>query len=249
MQIRFRFRIQRRLPNHGFLFGLVLYACASLHETSASAEGVERELVGAWAEPGNCDVTFVAKNGRWAFREPRDMGGLGFIVVENQYDGPFGQCSLSSITHQGDKDDLIHLAALAPLLPRRLRPGALVSMETAHVFEAPERLDPLLFRQRREAYDLGMRQDRLHACREVIRFVGQHAMAQELVDLFVREKLRQRRVVDALEQMSIRQRLRAHEMLGAYRNPVGSAEPVFRRLGRGAEISMRLTSYLRRPRD
>lgn len=106
MENRFRFHNWRTFPSYGFFFGQLLCACVSLHGTSARAEGVESELAGAWAEPGNCDVTFVAKNGGWAFREPRDMGGLGFIVIGRQYDGPFGQCSLTSTTHQGDKDIL-----------------------------------------------------------------------------------------------------------------------------------------------
>ena len=65
MQNRLQFREWRTFPSYGFLFGQFLYACASLHGTSARAGGVESELAGAWAEPGNCDVTFVAKNGGW----------------------------------------------------------------------------------------------------------------------------------------------------------------------------------------
>ncbi len=106
MQNGFRFRERSDVPRRGLLFGLSLFAGASLCAASAGAEDVKKELVGAWAEPGNCDATFVTKGGKWAFREPRDMGGLGFIVFENQYDGPFGQCSLTSITHKGDKDVL-----------------------------------------------------------------------------------------------------------------------------------------------
>jgi hypothetical protein len=97
----------KKLPSRlksSLFFGFSLLALATLHNTGAVADDVERQLTGAWAESdANCKNTFVSTAGKWKFREPRDMFGSGFIVSGRQYEGPFGQCNLTSITPKDDK--------------------------------------------------------------------------------------------------------------------------------------------------
>jgi hypothetical protein len=95
-------RLQKRWKR-GALVVASLFALTGLSSELAAAGTIERQLAGAWAEPGNCSTTFSSKSGKWIFHEPRDMFGSGFIVVGNRYDGPFGTCQLSSTTQKGDK--------------------------------------------------------------------------------------------------------------------------------------------------
>jgi hypothetical protein len=97
----------KKLPTplkSGLFCGLSFFAWATLHNTKAVAEDVETQLQGAWAQSdANCGAAFVSMAGKWKFREPRDMTGSGFIVSGKQYEGPFGQCLLTTMTPKDDK--------------------------------------------------------------------------------------------------------------------------------------------------
>jgi hypothetical protein len=103
LKIRLGWRKPQFCGRRGFSIALCSLAVAIPYTTLAAAEKVEWQLAGAWAEPGNCATTFVTRAGKWKFHEPRDMYGSGFIVTGSEYEGPFGQCHLSSVTQKGDK--------------------------------------------------------------------------------------------------------------------------------------------------
>jgi hypothetical protein len=83
--------------------------CAALAWIAAgsAALAAEGNLDGAWVEAGsNCANIFVWQDGRWAFREPKDMYGPGFIVSGRQVEQVFSHCRIASSV---EKQDTFHV--------------------------------------------------------------------------------------------------------------------------------------------
>ncbi len=103
--MRFVSRLAKLPPwKWGACCGMWFLALAILQNTSAAADDIDRQIVGAWAEAGaDCKDVFVAEAGELKFREPRDMYGSSFVVSGRRIVGPFGVCQLLTISRKEDK--------------------------------------------------------------------------------------------------------------------------------------------------